>query len=77
MDLPGFLSGSNFLLPWDITVQAERDKWPTVGETSNKKGKQKKGTRGKGMKQKHIIILYCWVRQETSCYYISELMILM
>jgi hypothetical protein len=48
LDLPGFLSGSNFLLPWDITVQAERDKWPTVGETTGKKGKQKKGTRGKG-----------------------------
>ncbi|KAL3861502.1 hypothetical protein ACJMK2_007534 [Sinanodonta woodiana] len=45
MDLPGFLSGSNFLLPYDITVRAEKDKWPSVGETVSKKGKQKRATK--------------------------------
>lgn len=49
LDLPGFLGGSNYLLPWDITIQTERDKWPTVGETSSKKAKQKKSSRGKGL----------------------------
>ncbi|BFZ23591.1 hypothetical protein BsWGS_26630 [Bradybaena similaris] len=33
VDLPGFLPGSNFLLPWDICVKNEQEKWPTVSET--------------------------------------------
>lgn len=33
VDLPGFLPGSNFLLPWDICVKTEQEKWPTVSET--------------------------------------------
>ena len=41
-DLPGFLAGSNFLLPWDITLQAVKEKWPTVGETASKKGRQRR-----------------------------------
>ncbi|XP_041359908.1 protein smg8-like isoform X2 [Gigantopelta aegis] len=41
-DLPGFLAGSNFLLPWDITLQAVKEKWPTVGETAGKKGRQRR-----------------------------------
>lgn len=56
LDLPGFLGGSNFLLPWDITIQTERDKWPTVGETSSKKGKQKKSSRGKGKKDNCFLL---------------------
>lgn len=46
LDLPGFLHGSNFLLPWDITVRVEKEKWPTVGETGGKKGKPKRGQKG-------------------------------
>ncbi|XP_053379318.1 nonsense-mediated mRNA decay factor SMG8-like isoform X1 [Mercenaria mercenaria] len=64
LDLPGFLSGSNFLLPWDITVQAERDKWPTVGETSGKKGKQKKGTRGKELTEVNLRV---YIGEEYEC----------
>ena len=45
VDLPGFLHGSNFLLPWDITVKTEKDKWPSVGEMS-RKSKQKKNVKG-------------------------------
>jgi len=61
LEMPGFLPGSNFLLPWEVTVQAERDKWPaigepvqkkdkwpSVGEMATKKAKQKKSSRGKG-----------------------------
>jgi hypothetical protein len=45
--LPGFLHGSNFLLPWDITVKAEKDKWPSIGETTtSRKGRQKKSNKG-------------------------------
>lgn len=47
LDFPGFLHGSHFLLPWDITVKAEKDKWPSVGETASRKGKQKKSSKGK------------------------------
>ena len=46
LDFPGFLHGSHFLLPWDITVKAEKDKWPSVGETASRKGKQKKSSKG-------------------------------
>lgn len=45
LELPGFFHGSNFLLPWDITVRMERDKWPGLGE-ANKKGKQKRVPKG-------------------------------
>lgn len=49
-DQPGFISGTNFLLPWDVTVKTEaKDKWPTIAETSGKKIhslKSKKGGRG-------------------------------
>ncbi|XP_050413442.1 nonsense-mediated mRNA decay factor SMG8, partial [Patella vulgata] len=48
LDLPGFLAGSNFLLPWDITVKANKEKWPTVGETAGKKGRQKRPNRDVG-----------------------------
>ncbi|XP_052717339.1 nonsense-mediated mRNA decay factor SMG8-like isoform X1 [Crassostrea angulata] len=48
LDLPGFLHGSNFLLPWDITVKAEKDKWPSIGETTSRKGKQKKSSKEVG-----------------------------
>ncbi|XP_069113163.1 nonsense-mediated mRNA decay factor SMG8-like [Argopecten irradians] len=42
LELPGFLHGSNYLLPWDITTKIEKDKWPSVGEMASRKGKQKK-----------------------------------
>lgn len=54
LDLPGFLHGSNFLLPWDITVKAEKDKWPSIGETTSRKGKQKKSSKGSE---------WCWSTQ--------------
>ncbi|KAK7094164.1 nonsense-mediated mRNA decay factor SMG8-like [Littorina saxatilis] len=50
LDLPGFLTGSNFLLPWDLAVHAERERWPTINETASKRGRharrmgQKSGT---------------------------------
>ncbi|XP_052821205.1 nonsense-mediated mRNA decay factor SMG8-like isoform X2 [Mya arenaria] len=76
LDMPGFLPGSNFLLPWDVTVQAERDKWPPVGETggkkdkwptvgeTGKKGKQKKSSRGKEMTE---LALRVFVGEEYEC----------
>ncbi|CAL1543691.1 unnamed protein product [Lymnaea stagnalis] len=44
LELPGFLPGSNFLLPWDIPVKTEQEKWPSVSETfgSGKKRQQRK-----------------------------------
>ncbi|XP_063853668.1 LOW QUALITY PROTEIN: nonsense-mediated mRNA decay factor SMG8-like [Scylla paramamosain] len=37
-DQPGFLPGTNFLLPWDVTVKIEdRDKWPAIADTLGKK----------------------------------------
>ncbi|KAL5015428.1 hypothetical protein ScPMuIL_009698 [Solemya velum] len=48
LEQPGFLHGSNYLLPWDLTIRAEKDKWPSVGETAGKKGKQKRGTKDFG-----------------------------
>lgn len=37
-DQPMFLPGSNFLLPWDVTVKIEdRDKWPAIADTMGKK----------------------------------------
>lgn len=35
---PGFLPGTNFLLPWDVTIKIEdRDKWPAIADTLGKK----------------------------------------
>ncbi|XP_048764668.2 nonsense-mediated mRNA decay factor SMG8-like isoform X2 [Ostrea edulis] len=49
LELPGFLHGSNFLLPWDVTVKAEKDKWPSIGETTtSRKGRQKKNNKDVG-----------------------------
>ncbi|KAH3818615.1 nonsense-mediated mRNA decay factor SMG8-like isoform X1 [Dreissena polymorpha] len=77
LEMPGFLPGSNFLLPWDVTVQAERDKWPTVGESSSKrdkwpsvgetavkKGKQKKSSRGKELVE---VSLRVYLGEEYEC----------
>lgn len=37
-DQPGFLPGTNFLLPWDVTVKIEdREKWPAIADTLGKK----------------------------------------
>ncbi|ROT82205.1 putative protein SMG8 isoform X2 [Penaeus vannamei] len=37
-DQPGFLPGTNFLLPWDVTVKIEdRNKWPAIADTLGKK----------------------------------------
>ncbi|KAG0725670.1 Protein SMG8 [Chionoecetes opilio] len=37
-DQPGFLPGTNFLLPWDVTVKIEdRDRWPAIADTLGKK----------------------------------------
>ncbi|GFS04651.1 protein smg8-like [Elysia marginata] len=47
LELPGFLPGSNFLLPWDILVKSEQA-WPSVAETftSGKKRQQRKISKG-------------------------------
>ncbi|KAK8373992.1 hypothetical protein O3P69_016213, partial [Scylla paramamosain] len=38
-DQPGFLPGTNFLLPWDVTVKIEdRDKWPAIADTLGQEG---------------------------------------
>ncbi|PVD35298.1 hypothetical protein C0Q70_02258 [Pomacea canaliculata] len=39
LDLPGFLPGSHFLLPWDIPLCTQRDRWPALGETTSKRGR--------------------------------------
>lgn len=48
-DQPGFIPGTNFLLPWDVTVKMEsKEKWPAISEVSGKKAhllKTKKGTK--------------------------------
>lgn len=46
-DQPGFITSTNFLLPWDVTVKTDnREKWPTIAETSGKKGHSLKGKKG-------------------------------
>ena len=45
LDQPGFLHGSNFLLPYDVIITVDRDKWPVLGES--KKGKTRKIHKGK------------------------------
>ncbi|KAK2184845.1 hypothetical protein NP493_250g01048 [Ridgeia piscesae] len=40
LDQPGLLHSSNFLLPWDVLVKAE--KWPSVSENTTKKTKSRK-----------------------------------
>ena len=58
LDQPGFLHGGNHLLPWDVVVKGDRDKWPTVGETSGgKKGKHKKVQQKPGTMQ---VIMHVW-----------------
>jgi len=52
LDQPGFLHGSNFLLPWDIAVRGgsvDKSKWPLVSEATGKKlPKYRKGHRDQG-----------------------------
>ncbi|XP_013398523.1 protein SMG8 [Lingula anatina] len=44
IDQPGFMHGSNYLLPWDILVKGDREKWPAINEApGGKKGKNKRG----------------------------------
>ena len=59
LDLPGFLGGSNFLLPWDVTVRAEKDKWPAIGEVVGKKAKQKRAKQGTGRIKKILTHKNC------------------
>ncbi|XP_064460631.1 nonsense-mediated mRNA decay factor SMG8-like [Ornithodoros turicata] len=41
-DQPGFITGTNFLLPWDVAVKFEKDRWPSLWE-----GKRPQNWKGK------------------------------
>lgn len=45
LDFPGFLHGSNYLLPWEIQPKVQQqestEKWPSIGESSGKKGQHR------------------------------------
>ncbi|KAL7630023.1 UNVERIFIED_CONTAM: hypothetical protein RMT77_019855 [Armadillidium vulgare] len=47
---PGFLTGTNFLLPWDVTIKIkDKEKWPAIADSMGKKGfllKNKKNRMG-------------------------------
>ncbi|GAB6031120.1 hypothetical protein CHUAL_007928 [Chamberlinius hualienensis] len=47
-DQSGFISSTNFLLPWDVVVKSvNKDKWPTISETcGGRKGHSVKGKKG-------------------------------
>ncbi|XP_064642230.1 nonsense-mediated mRNA decay factor SMG8-like isoform X2 [Lineus longissimus] len=47
LDQSGFLHGTNFLLPWDIHLKVDKERWPAVSESS-KKSKGKKGHKESG-----------------------------
>ncbi|XP_074655649.1 nonsense-mediated mRNA decay factor SMG8-like [Tubulanus polymorphus] len=46
LDQMGFLHNTNFLLPWDVFIKVDQEKWPLVAET--KKGKGKKAFKDSG-----------------------------
>lgn len=46
---PGFLAGTNFLLPWDVTVKVQdREKWPAIADTLGKKALMLKNKKNRG-----------------------------
>ena len=49
-DQPGFLTGTNFLLPWDVIVKIrDKEKWPAIADSMGRKGfllKNKKNRMG-------------------------------
>lgn len=48
-DQPGFIPGTNYLLPWDVTVKLEqKERWPSLWEGKRPLSlKAKKAIRGK------------------------------
>ncbi len=41
------MHGGNFLLPFDIPVKGDKEKWPSIGDQPGKKsGKARKGAKG-------------------------------
>ena len=62
LELPGFLPGGNFLLPWDISVKTEQEKWPSVNETyaGGKKRMPRKNVKGKFSTKlsNSVVVLY-------------------
>lgn len=48
-DQPGFIPGTNYLLPWDVTVKLEqKERWPALWEGKRPLSlKAKKAIRGK------------------------------
>jgi hypothetical protein len=74
LDLPGFLQGSNFLLPWDLPVHAERERWPTIIETTIIETTSKRGRHARRSTQKskhaHLLLqLYMIVYSEVAVGY--------
>ncbi|KAH8039285.1 hypothetical protein HPB51_005531 [Rhipicephalus microplus] len=49
-DQPGFVAGTNFLLPWDVAVKVDKDRWPSLWEGKRAQTwKGKKNAKGDGM----------------------------
>uniref|UniRef100_A0A224YEU9 Nonsense-mediated mRNA decay factor SMG8 n=1 Tax=Rhipicephalus zambeziensis TaxID=60191 RepID=A0A224YEU9_9ACAR len=49
-DQPGFVAGTNFLLPWDVAVKVDKDRWPSLWEGKRAQTwKGKKNGKGDGM----------------------------
>ena len=41
VDQPGFLHCCNFLLPWEVGIHGDKDKWPSIADMSTKKSRRK------------------------------------
>lgn len=49
-DQPGFVAGTNFLLPWDVAVKVDKERWPSLWEGKRAQTwKGKKNGKGDGM----------------------------
>ncbi|CAN8016446.1 unnamed protein product [Ixodes persulcatus] len=49
-DQPGFLAGTNFLLPWDVAVKFDKERWPSLWEGKRAQTwKGKKNGKGDGL----------------------------
>ena len=46
IDQPNMMHGSTFLLPVDVTVKVDCDKWPSFGDNATKKARSRKGVKG-------------------------------
>ena len=70
-DQPSFLSHTNFLLPWDVTVKVDsKDKWPAIAESMGKKGQFLKAKKGKTGEEKTVKSVN--IKQSVGGYYEKE-----